>query len=170
MGSSAKAEGRRTALVERLAKVLDLTVVPVVGLIKRDVPEEDSAERGEGPLVGPVEDGPEHRAVLVGEFVLACAVDELGPPGAFGEEVVVEPGRAEQEVLKRRVAVSEERLEIEARDREGDQVGAVGEDFDGREQDLARVLVDPERSNLGADLAEDRENEVVRLGLGQGSR
>ena len=88
--------------------MLDLAVVPVVRLVKRDVPEDDSAKPGEGELVGPIEDGAERRPVLVDELVLGRAFDEASV--VVLAEQVVRPRVAEQQVLEGRVAVREERL------------------------------------------------------------
>lgn len=103
----------RTALLERVAKVLDLAVLPVVRLVKRDVPKHDSFHRRKQVLVRSVEDGAEHRPVLVGEFVLSGAINEVGPVPLLHDHCVVRPGSTKEQVLKFGVPARKERLKIE---------------------------------------------------------
>lgn len=68
------------------------------------------------------------------------------------------------------MASVDQREDVETRDGERDEVGAIVEDLGWSEEDVGRKLVDAERAKLSADLLEDRQDEMVRLGLEEKGR
>lgn len=70
--------------------------------------------------------------------------------------------------MQPRVTSVDQGEDVETRDGERDEVGAIVEDLGWSEEDVGRKLVDAERAELSADLLEDRQDEMVRLGLEKG--